>query len=203
MSSKNPIDKSLFQEHPVAFAEKLVGMKLQVEDCTGRIVETEAYTGPPEDLASHAYTRKNSAAEIMQTYGRLYIYSIHGGQATNITCGKEQVGAVLIRAIEPLSGIDLMIRRRSRKNTKISTTWDSNNYKSLHSMLNGPNKLTAALGIRKAWNETPVGRYVEIIEGETPEAIVATPRIGISASTEHRWRFCDADSDFLSRPVTN
>lgn len=199
MSEKYPLPADVYRQPPVDCARLLLGNILQAGDCTGRIVETEAYTGPPEDYASHAYTRNNSAGAIMETAGRIYIYSIHNGLALNVTCHPGEHGAVLIRAIEPLDGLDGMIRHRSRRDTKISRTWDRNDYASLRTLTNGPSKLCEALGIRRDWNDTEVGKHVLLLAGEQPARIVTTPRIGISASNELPWRFCDAASQFLSR----
>jgi|GEM_PF-869227 len=192
----------LFQKHPVRVAKSLLGIIIKVGDSSGRIVETEAYTGPPEDLASHAHTRTNSASELMHTVGKLYIYSIHGGIATNITCGTDKAGAVLLRAIEPVTGIHEMVRRRSRPGTKISKSWNVNNLGSLRSMTNGPNKLTEALGIKKTWSNTKVGDRVYLLPGNPPKQIITTERIGISRSKKFPWRVCDAESAFLSRTVS-
>lgn len=201
MSQNSPLPSELFQQHPVEFAKMLLGCVIQVDKCSGRIVETEAYTGPPDDLASHSYTRANSAAELMKTGGMLYVYSIHNGLAANITCYPGEYGAVLLRAIEPLEGIPEMITRRSRRKTKVSQQWDREQYKSLKTMTNGPSKLCEALGIQKQWNTSKIGEFVQIFERDKAPEIKATERIGISQSTEHLWRFCEADSDFLSRPL--
>lgn len=201
MKNHIPPYDTLFYTPAPELAPALLGMTIIVNSCAGRIVETEAYTGPPEDLASHAHTRKNSAARIMQTAGRVYIYSIHGGVATNITCGNQAPGAVLIRAIEPLRGITTMIERRSRKPTKISQTWNPNNHYSLRTMTNGPSKLTQALGIQKSWNDSLVGEKIQLAVGNPPDTIRRSTRIGISKARDLRWRYCDAESDFLSRPV--
>jgi len=201
MNQNTPLPSENYHLHPLVFAKRLLGCVIQVGECSGRIVETEAYTGPPEDLASHSYTRANSAAELMKTAGLLYVYSIHNGLAANITCNSGEYGAVLIRAIEPLEGIPEMVTRRSRKKTKVSQQWDLNNYKSLKTMSNGPIKLCEALGIQKQWNRSKIGKNVKIFKRDQEPEIQATKRIGISQSTDYLWRFCDANSDFLSRPL--
>lgn len=188
-----------FNLHPTEFAPYLLGGIIRVENLSGRIVETEAYTAPPEDYASHAYTREESAGPIMRTAGTVYIYSIHNGLAVNITCDPVHTGAVLLRAIEPLDGIREMIRHRSRRNTKISRTWDAEQYHTLTAMTNGPSKLAEALGIRKSWNNEPVGKHIRLFAREETPEIVTSGRIGISQSTELQWRYMDAESDFLSR----
>ncbi|HKJ69658.1 MAG TPA: DNA-3-methyladenine glycosylase [bacterium] len=201
MAAKEPLPVSVYQQPSVEFAQYLIGCIMQVGRCSGRIVETEAYTGPPEDYASHAYTRANSAAEIMQTAGRVYVYAIHAGVATNITCNDGEAGAVLLRAIEPLTGIERMIHRRSRKNTKVSQTWNINDYQSLTTLTNGPSKLSEALGILIAWNNSAVGEHVALFRRKGQPQIVSSRRIGISSSEDLEWRFCDPQSAFLSRTV--
>ncbi len=202
MAQKKSVPASRYQQSPVDFAQYLIGCGIQVGECSGRIVETEAYTGPPEDYASHAYTRQPSAAEIMHTAGRVYIYAIHAGVATNITCNDRKAGAVLIRAIEPLTGIGQMIHRRSRKNTRVSKTWDINNYRSLTTLTNGPSKLSEALGILIAWNDSKVGEHLSLFPKNDLPQIISTRRIGISSSEDLEWRYCDPHSSFLSRNLT-
>ena len=200
MNSPTLLPRDVYSLHPVEFAKTLIGAVLKVGECSGRIVETEAYTGPPEDLSSHAYTRKNSAAELIQTAGLFYVYSIHNGLAANITCNPGEFGAVLLRAIEPLEGLGSMIKRRSQSGSKISKQWNPENYRSLRTLTNGPSKLCEALGIRKKWNRSPIGEHLRIFQRENSPVLEATERIGISQSTEYLWRFCDANSAFLSRP---
>ena len=188
-----------YQLHPVEFAEYLIGCLIQVGECSGKIVEAEAYTDAPEDYSSHAHTRQKSAGEIMNTAGRVYVYSIHAGLATNITTDPENTGAVLIRAIEPLQSISKMIDRRSRKDTKVSKTWNSDEISTLYSLTDGPSKLSQALGIRKEWNNAPVGEHINLIEKTERPNISSSPRIGISSSRDLPWRFYDQNSPFVSR----
>lgn len=194
-----PLPQKIYQLHPVEFAEYIIGCYVKVKTCTGRIVEAEAYTNAPEDYASHAYTRENSAYEIMKTAGKVYIYSIHAGLALNITTDFETVGAVLIRAIEPRYGIELMMKRRSCRKTKISKTWEKDNPNTLRSLTNGPSKLAEALGIEKVWNNTSVGQYIQLYDKNEPPHISKSPRIGISSSQDLAWRFFDKKSNFVSK----
>lgn len=188
-----------YQLHPVEFAEYLLGCLIQVGECSGRIVEAEAYTDAPEDYSSHAHTRKKSAGEIMNTAGRIYVYSIHAGLATNITTDPENTGAVLIRAMEPLQGIAQMIHRRSRSGSKISKTWQRDDVTTLRSLTDGPSKLSEALGIQKEWNNTPVGEHLLLLDKTEQPVIASSPRIGISSSRDLPWRFYDRNSPFVSR----
>jgi len=199
MNAHQEISREKYSLPSPKLAPYLLGAVIQAGELSGRIVETEAYTGPPEDYASHAYTRKNSAKSIMETTGRVYVYSIHNGLAVNITCGRQVTGAVLIRAIEPLSGIPKMITHRSRRETKVSLTWDANEYFSLTTLTNGPSKLAEALGIRKAWNNTEIGEYLRLLKGDEDQEVVTSTRIGISRSEELMWRYVIPDSRFLSR----
>mgnify|MGYP006290710863 CR=1 FL=1 len=188
-----------YQLHPVEFAEYIVGCFIQVNDCSGRIVEAEAYTDTPEDYSSHAHTRKKSAGEIMNTAGIIYVYSIHAGLATNITTDPENTGAVLIRAIEPLQGIEQMIHRRSRSGSKISKTWQRDDMTTLRSLTDGPSKLSEALGIQKEWNNTPVDEHLLLLDKTEQPVIASSSRIGISSSRDLPWRFYDRNSPFVSR----
>ena len=136
----------------------------------------------------------------MSTAGEIYIYSIHAGLALNITCHPDHHGAVLIRAMEPEEGIPDMIRRRKRKKSKISQTWNSAEFRSLRTLTNGPSKLAEALGIKKEWNRSVIGKYIVLLNRDTQPEITQSTRIGISASVDLPWRFCDRMSEFLSRP---
>jgi DNA-3-methyladenine glycosylase len=135
----------------------------------------------------------------MNTSGRLYVYSIHAGLATNITTDPEYTGAVLIRAIEPLQGLDQMIHRRSRSGSKISKTWQRDDLTTLRSLTDGPSKLSEALGIQKSWNNTRVGKHLQLMNKTEQPVISSSPRIGISSSKDLPWRFYDRNSPFVSR----
>ena len=152
---------------------------------SGTIVETEAY-GFTNDPASHAYrglTFRNSA--MFGDVGRAYIYFIYGGQfCVNVSARSTKVkaGAVLIRALQPLEGIDKM--KAFRRNDDIL------------SLTSGPGRLCQALNINLSLNGydvTDAQSELHIEYGFNPASIVETDRIGISRGIDKRWRFVIAD----------
>lgn len=158
---------------------------------SGTIVETEAYR--PEDPACHAYrgpTMRNRT--MFGRAGLAYVYLSYGThRLLNAVCEGEGVGsAVLIRALAPTFGTDLMERRRGRAD----------------GLCDGPGKLTQALGIDLRHDgESLNGGEVRILPGPEPEGeIVATTRIGISRGTELPWRYLvlgDPNVSVRPRPV--
>ncbi|MFD2706458.1 DNA-3-methyladenine glycosylase [Salibacterium lacus] len=157
----------------------------------GRIVETEAYTGP-EDRAAHSYGGKRTKrTEIMfRAPGHVYTFEMHTHCLVNVVTEPEgRPEAVLIRALEPVEGIELMRARRKRqKDTELT---------------NGPGKLTKALGITMNdygghFSEKPL----YIVPGENPAEISSGPRIGIENTGEARdylYRFWETRNRFVSR----
>jgi DNA-3-methyladenine glycosylase len=142
-----------------------------------RLTEVEAYS--PDDPASHAFNgiRPRNAA-MFGPPGTLYVYRSYGVHwCANIVCGDVDTGAaVLVRGAVAVAGVELMIRRRGR---------DSE-------LLNGPGKLTQALGIDFSHNGLDLfgaDSPIRLTPGEPPPAIQTTPRIGISKAIERPWRF--------------
>ena len=139
------------------------------------IVETEAYR--PEDPACHAYkgpTMRNR--NIFGPPGIAYVYLSYGiHKLLNVVCEPEGVGsAVLIRALRPVEGQDLMTRRRGRT----------------RDLCNGPGRLTQALGVDLAYDGHDLtSGDLKISDGARPEGIVETTRIGITRGTELPWRY--------------
>lgn len=179
------IDKEFFARNTLEVARRLLGMKLIYGECEGMIVETEAYR---DDPASHAVTKPQKGKMLIETYGCIYIFFIYGMyHCLNFTTEKDGIGAVLIRAVEPLSGIETMQSRR-----KIS------NFKNIS---NGPGKLFIAFGLHPSKHGERVGdsihlqKHCKFTDGE----IVTTSRIGISKATDLPWRFCVNGSEFLSK----
>ncbi len=168
----------------VSAAKTLIGMRLRVGEAEIRITETEAYT--EDDPASHAVTRKPSAGEIMRTAGAIYVYQIYGVHfCLNITTDRNQAGAVLIRAGEPLAGLESMRRRRGQVKLELLTV--------------GPGRLCQALGVDKSFSGEPVGERIELLPGSAPERIGVSPRIGITNGRDLPYRFFDAASRFVSK----
>jgi DNA-3-methyladenine glycosylase len=154
-------------------------------------VETEAY-GFKEDPASHAHRGKKVSNQAMfGPVGHAYIYFIYGNHyCLNVVAytPAEQAGAVLIRALEPVAGIEHMCQRR-----KVA----SNQY-----LTNGPGKLCQAFGITKElYGKSFLSDDCFITEGYTvdTENIIATARIGISSAQEKLWRFHIKDNKFVSK----
>ncbi len=178
-------------------APRLLGLILQVGGRSGRIVEVEAYEGG-DDPASHAFRGPTPRTEVMfGSAGHLYVYLSYGVHwCANIVCHPEgTAGAVLVRAIEPLTGVEEMWADRPAA-------------KRQRDLGSGPGKLCAALGITSAHNgahlladDSPVrllASHRHLVPD--PSEIVVGPRIGISKATERPWRFGWAGSPHLSRP---
>ena len=153
-----------------------------------RLVEVEAYLGEGEDPASHAHrgrTRRN--AQMFETPGRLYVYFTYGmHHCLNVVCEERgRAGAVLLRAAEPLMGLELMERRRGRGGRELC---------------NGPAKLAQALGLDLTADgmdlaSGPVG----IWPGKSLVRVERSTRIGIRRGRDLPLRFFDPDSPFVSR----
>ncbi len=155
----------------------------------GRIVETEAY--PPGDPASHGFrgeTRSN--APLFLAHGHVYIYRAYGTSwMLNFSSEGAGVGAgVLIRAIEPLVGLELM-----RAGRPLSAPRD---------LARGPGRLAAALGIDPAIDGTRIGARGPVVLADDgfKASLGRSVRIGISRNVERRWRFFQRGSEFVSGP---
>ncbi len=162
----------------------------------GKIVEVEAYLGE-KDPASHAYRGKSMRNEVMfRMGGYLYVYFTYGMHfCCNVVTEEEGLGrAVLLRAIEPISGIAQMKRNRNFDPGRMNE----------YQLTNGPAKLCEAFGISRGDNGTDLlGDDVFISRGPgrgSAQRIARSTRIGISAGTEHQWRFTIRDNPWVSRP---
>jgi DNA-3-methyladenine glycosylase len=157
---------------------------------SGRIVETEAYIGE-HDLACHAAAGRTQRTEpLYGPPGIAYVYLIYGMHwcFNAVTRAAGEPSAVLVRALEPLAGIELMRERRGvRRDVELT---------------NGPGKLCQALGITGKQNQLPLQTPPLLIRrgaGVPPEAVTITPRIGISRSADWPLRWFVTDSPFASR----
>jgi DNA-3-methyladenine glycosylase len=168
-------------------ARDLIGCELLVDGVGGRIVESEAYAR--HEPASHAFpgpTKRN--ASMFGPPGRAYVYFSYGVHwMLNIVCGAgEGAGeAVLIRALEPTAGLELMRERRNRE--------------AILELCRGPGRLGQALAIGPELDGEPIGGgRIELRVGPAPGPVVQTPRIGISRARELPWRFALEGSPYVS-----
>lgn len=175
------LSASFFGRHPVEVAKELIGVELVMGDVAGVIVETEAYA--PDDAASHSFrgrTPRNAA--MFGSPGTAYVYRSYGLHwCLNIVCAPGS--AVLLRALEPTEGLDLMRARRGLDAPRLFCA--------------GPGRLAQALGVDAAWNGSPMHGAMR---RKRDVEIVAGVRIGITKAVEIEWRFGECGSAYLSRP---
>ena len=177
------LNPSFFARDTIEVARDLIGTMLVVGSCEGRIVETEAYT---TDAASHSVTRPKQSIVMQQTFGHVYVYFIYGMYyCLNFTTDRRSAGAVLIRAVEPTRGIDVM---KTRRKTDV-----------IRKLASGPGRLCEAFGIDLSYNGERVGRHIKVRARSITPDIVASRRIGISKDAHLEWRFCERGSQFVSR----
>lgn len=169
-------------------ARDLLGKVLVHGPTAGVIVETEAYLGGGDDLAAHtARGVTNRTRVIFGPPGHAYVYLIYGMyECLNLVAEPDGApGCVLIRAIEPVSGVELMRDRRG--------------VEKLEQLANGPGKLTVALGISHVLNGADVTRGALVVrEAGRAGEIEVTRRIGITKSAELPLRFSVAGNGFVS-----
>jgi DNA-3-methyladenine glycosylase len=179
----------VFYDRPVVeVARALLGCVVRHGETAGVIVETEAYH--MSEPACHAYVGLTArTSTLFGPPGRAYVYRSYGIHALlNAVCEPEGVGAaVLIRALEPLEGIDHMRARRG-----------------VDDLCSGPGKLTQALGVTLEHNTTDLAAGPIAIEAPPPGwgevSVVVGTRIGITKAAELPWRFCVEGSRSVSRP---
>jgi DNA-3-methyladenine glycosylase len=169
-------------------ARQLIGVTVLFGGVGGRIVETEAYDG--EDPASHSYsgpTERNFAMFGPPAHAYVYrSYGIHW--CLNFVCREEGHGAgVLIRALEPVVGLEAMRERRGTTDEWL--------------LCSGPGKLTQALGVTRAQNGASLAQPpFELAAAPEGIEVVAGPRIGISKAMDVPWRFGLKGSRYVSKP---
>lgn len=188
-----PLARRFYERDAVAVARDVLG-RLVVRQAggvrfVGRVVESEAYAR--QDPASHAYrgpTRRN--ASMFGPPGHAYVYVSHGiHHCLNVVA--RPGSAVLIRALEPVEGLDEMRRRRG--------------VEALTSLCSGPGRLCQALGITLAEDgvDLTAGHGLWLAPGRPIGDPVVTARIGITAAAEVPWRFVVPGTAFASRPVVS
>ncbi|HLM10632.1 MAG TPA: DNA-3-methyladenine glycosylase [Thermoleophilaceae bacterium] len=172
-------------------ARELIGCVVRHRRAAGRVVETESYH--MEEPACHAFAGLTPRTRILfGPPGHAYVYFSYGIHALlNAVAEEEGVGAaVLIRALEPVDGLDAMRARRGLARSE--------------ELCSGPGKLTQALEIGLSLNGTSlVDGPIELLArepGAREPRVVVGERIGITKAADLPWRFCDADSRHVSRP---
>jgi DNA-3-methyladenine glycosylase len=172
-------------------ARELVGCVVRHGETAGRIVETESYH--MEEPACHAFAGVTERTRtLFGEPGRAYVYFSYGIHSLlNAVAEPEGTGAaVLIRALEPVDGLELMRERRGVARHE--------------ELCSGPGKLTQALGIGLSLNGTSlVDGPIELLSrepGSRAPRVAVGERVGITKAAELPWRFCDADSRHVSRP---
>jgi len=182
-----------FYERPVVeVARDLVGCSLTVDGVGGIITETEAYH--VSEAACHAYVGLTErTAPLYGPPAHAYVYLSYGIHSLlNAVAEPEgEAAAVLIRALEPRWGLDVMRTRRSLDSERM--------------LCSGPGKLTQALGVGLELNKAKLTakpfELRERAEDWAAEVAGVAPRIGISRAAELEWRFCAVGSRYLSRPI--
>lgn len=188
------LPREFYERDTLRVARELLGKVVTVSArgsvCAGRIVETEAYHG--KDPAAHCARGPTDRCRVMFGQGGVaYVYFIYGNHEmlNFVTERPGYPGAVLIRALEPLTGLAAMRRRRGRSASDRDLTA-------------GPGKLCSALGIRLSDSGRdlcrPGGRLGVFDDGMTVPRAVSTGRIGIRHATERRWRFYIPRNPFVS-----
>ncbi|GAB4028188.1 DNA-3-methyladenine glycosylase [Spirosoma gilvum] len=207
------LDKTFYQSHDtLTLAQLLLGCELVHESeegtTAGIIVETEGYL--TDDPACHAYRRQTARnAAMFGPAGTLYVYQIYNHyNCINVVTGPEGVGeAVLIRALEPTEGIDLMaLRRNDAFKTGFAryrnNTIDQNTAQGQRNLANGPSKLTIAMGIDRARdNGTSLTNGRIYIRGPVLHDfdMVTTTRIGITHGADLPYRYYIKGNSFVSK----
>jgi DNA-3-methyladenine glycosylase len=191
LSSSSVLSRDFYARPAVEVARDCLGKILVHGKTSGRIVETEAYLGT-DDRAAHAWRGLTDRTRVIfGPPGHAYVYFIYGMyECLNFVAEPEgQAGCVLIRALEPMTGIEIMRRRRPAA-------------KRLEDMTSGPGKLTLALGITRKQNGADLTRsplQVRELRDEPRLEIITTPRIGITHCADWPLRFVIAGNRFVSR----
>jgi DNA-3-methyladenine glycosylase len=169
-------------------APELIGAELFVDGVGGTIVEVEAYDH--EDPAAHGFGNRRTArnASMFLAGGHAYVYRSYGVHwCLNVVCGVEdEASAVLIRALEPTQGLELMCERRGLDDVRL--------------LCAGPGRLTQALGVTRDHDGLALDRPpFELRPRQGDVEVVTGPRIGITKAVELPWRYGLAGSRFVSR----
>ncbi len=193
------LDVDFYKRPTLEVAKDLLGKVLVVmqkgKRLSGKIVETEAYIGSNDKACHASWRNREFCKSLWGPAGFAYVYLTYGlHYMLNIVTEKDSFpSAVLIRAVEPIDGVNIMVQNRSTENIKNLTS--------------GPAKLTKAFGIDKGYDGRSItsNRFYISNENYKVKNLVSSSRIGIDYANEPwkslPWRFCDADSSYLSRKI--
>ena len=188
--SREQLEMAFFDRSVHVVARELIGCRLFHDGVGGTIVETESYER--DDPACHAYVGLTKRTEVLfGPPGRAYVYLSYGIHSLlNFVAEPEgAAAAVLIRALEPTAGLEEMRARRGERSD--------------HDLCSGPGKLTEALGVGLDANGADLGSGPFLLLPPAEEwagEVVTGPRIGITKAVERPWRFCLAESPYVSKP---
>ena len=182
------LTRKFFERPPLVCAREMLGCTLTWGEAAGVIVETEAYA-EHGDEAAHSFMRSSARTFIQdQPAGALYIYLNYGVHwlLNFLTKADDLRGFVLIRALQPVTGLDLMRRRRRLEQEKM--------------LCSGPGKLTQALGITAQWHGKDFFSIpgVSLTRNSKRPPIAVDRRVGITKSPDFEWRFLIANSGYVS-----
>jgi len=196
---RRPLPREFYSLSPLVVAKDLIGKKLvrileSGDRLEGIIVETEAYGGSG-DPASHAFRGQTPRNAVMfGEPGHVYVYFTYGSHhCLNLVTGRfrsELAGAVLVRALQPTKGINIMEELRGTKD--------------VHKLANGPGKICQAMSVDLELNGCDAASRTSPIRMENQSIIPistirSSPRIGVTNGTDKIWRFYAKDSAFVSR----
>ena len=187
----NVVRASFFKRDPLTCARELIGTELVWGECSGRVVEVEAYAAI-DDEAAHTFTRPSARSFIERNKaGSAYVYFNYGVHwMLNVLVKGDANGFVLIRAVEPHRGVELMKRRRGVDHVR--------------RLCSGPGRLTQAFAITGRHHEMNLcsdPRHCFVRSANARADVVADARIGITRSAHLPWRFTLRGSPFVSRTV--
>jgi len=189
MKSPKILSSDTFRLDPLTAAKKLIGTELWCGNCSGIVVETEAYAADGDE-AAHTFSRPSARQFVADNdAGSAYVYLNYGMYwlANVLVKSNAGDGFILLRAIEPINGISTMRRRRNRSH--------------IRDLCSGPGKLTIAMGINgKDHGNSFVGRKARFYfrQSTSPVEVTADTRIGITKSVDLPWRFLKTGSPFVS-----
>ncbi len=193
--SRRRFTRAFYRQSSLVVAQRLLGCYLHREvngvELVGKIVETEAYG--PNDEACHAFRGRTQRNAVMfGDGGYSYVYFTYGmHHCFNVTTSEEGTGeAVLIRAVEPVVGLEMMRQLRPKASREVD-------------IANGPGKLCQAFGLSRGDNGLDLIEsqelFITIGEALSADAIGVSTRIGISVAVDHPWRYYVKGSNYVSR----